>query len=563
MSVRDAYARKKARQTARSARSKTYSIGGATYDTETGNLLSGKYVSGIQLPDQSNNLANQAGQAEEQDLTAGLSTSLPSVNRSEIESQTRSELSGSRSAIESKYGREIADFQEQAQQQERALEGQLGTRRRFSSSAEAFITFINDKNNKTIANLESQKEEALANFDFKLAQLIDSRVAEERQAAQQEFANAITMMELQEKQRKEKLAEQAPTIQASREAAIFGLLKQGVEDPVEIADLINFDDKGKQIGDFSIEEITKTLEKVKQDKTEVDKIIVDLGKNGAPPEIIDAVSKSKSLTSAVKAAGDYLVSGSGDLGEALAIKRDMLSRGLIPPPMDQLLTSVANQKARAAAIADGTYTTAQNKFITALNNTVSKNATYSKTTSMRNYGDNVLASLSQETGVGDIAAINQFQKVIDEGAVTRDQDVKLIQGSQSLADTLKTKIKKLQKGEQLSSELRKEMKTAVEAMYAAQVKALQSDPFIKSKVTEAKNNGVSIEDTILGELENFASQSGTVNALVEQEEQAKSAVETYLATNPSKASWVADLYEQLNATDSEIYEYLKRNGSIK
>lgn len=149
----------------------------------------------------------------------------------------------------------------------------------------------------------------------------------------------------------------------------------------------------------------------------------------------------------------------------------------------------------------------QKKVITSINDSVSKNANYARTISMQNFVNNTQAALSLSTGAGDLAAINQFQKVIDEGAVTRDQDVKLIQSSQSLLNTLNTKVKKLQKGEQLSPELRQQMNQAVQALYDAQVKALQKDPYIKSKVTEAKNSNVNVGETILGEILTIGSQS--------------------------------------------------------
>jgi hypothetical protein len=98
----------------------------------------------------------------------------------------------------------------------------------------------------------------------------------------------------------------------------------------------------------------------------------------------------------------------------------------------------------------GGYNEDQNKVITRVDDKISKNDTYKKTSNMRGYVDNVTGALALGTGTGDLAAINQFQKVIDEGAVTRDQDVKLIQNSQSLINKLKTKIKGLEEGDQLS-----------------------------------------------------------------------------------------------------------------
>ena len=160
----------------------------------------------------------------------------------------------------------------------------------------------------------------------------------------------------------------------------------------------------------------------------------------------------------------------------------------------------------------GQYTEKQNKFITTLNENVSKNDTYKKTNSMRASADNVLTALALGSGVGDIAAINQFQKVIDEGAVTRDQDVKLIQSAQSLKNSLETKVASLQRGEQLSTTQRQQMKTLVTNLYNTQVEALKKDPYIKSKLKEVEIGGIKADDTILGELGGFDKPTGVQSA---------------------------------------------------
>lgn len=46
---------------------------------------------------------------------------------------------------------------------------------------------------------------------------------------------------------------------STREGAIVGLMKQGVNDPKEIYDLINYDDSGKKIGDISLKEINDVI----------------------------------------------------------------------------------------------------------------------------------------------------------------------------------------------------------------------------------------------------------------------------------------------------------------
>lgn len=198
---------------------------------------------------------------------------------------------------------------------------------------------------------------------------------------------------------------------------------------------------------------------------------LEAAKNGAPSSVIRAIGNAKTFDEAVGATGGYVMSVS-----------------------DRLALSAPS----------GGYTSKQMTALTKLNEDVSKNATFAKTTAMRGYVDNVTASLSQGTGVGDLAAINQFQKVIDEGAVTRDQDVKLIQSSQSLLNSLKTKAKKLERGEQLSPELRQQMRTAVESLYEAQTKALSKDPYIQAKTREAEIYGLTTTDTILGEFSGFS-----------------------------------------------------------
>lgn len=171
---------------------------------------------------------------------------------------------------------------------------------------------------------------------------------------------------------------------------------------------------------------------------------------------------------------------------------------------------------RAPSSGDGTegpYTKGQLTAITKINDAVSKNAVYARTASMRGYIDNINAALSQQNGLSDIAAINQFQKVIDEGAVTRDQDVVLIQGAQSLANQLNTKISALQSGQQLGTNQRTQMRTLIQQIYNAQVTALNKDPYISAKKKEASLYGLTENDTIIGELGGFDTGESATSVL--------------------------------------------------
>jgi len=189
----------------------------------------------------------------------GISTSRPAVNREDITSQTQKELGGRKDIIGKSYEQRIAETQGLGEEQKKQLGAELGTNRRFSSSAKAFISYIDDKYKKEVANLELQKEEALSNFDFQMASLIDKRVAQARQEQQQDFDNAIKLFDLQQKQEEAKLKQNAGLITSSRQSAIIGLIDQGIEDPGQILQTINFDDSGKQVGDITLKEITDVL----------------------------------------------------------------------------------------------------------------------------------------------------------------------------------------------------------------------------------------------------------------------------------------------------------------
>lgn len=76
-------------------------------------------------------------------------------------------------------------------------------------------------------------------------------------------------------------------------------------------------------------------------------------------------------------------------------------------------------------------------------------------------------SLDLNTGTGHIAAINALQKMIDQGAVVRDQDVALIQSAQSYLDQRKNDIERLKTGKLLGTELQTEMRDLAKQLETA------------------------------------------------------------------------------------------------
>lgn len=82
----------------------------------------------------------------------------------------------------------------------------------------------------------------------------------------------------------------------------------------------------------------------------------------------------------------------------------------------------------------------------------------------------LLSALEQENGVGDISAINSFQRlVVDPGVAVREGDVALLQSAMSFTDEAQLRAQGLIKGDKLTPEAREQMKDLVGEVYRIRV----------------------------------------------------------------------------------------------
>ena len=326
-----------------------------------------------------------------------------------------------------------------------------------------------------------------------------------------------------------KLREQSE--QANKDLNISNLYIQGVTDPIEIMKTLN-----ESGGNYTLTQVSDTLAKIVP--AGLNDLVKTLRTNLAPESVVQSVLSSRTINDAYKAAGTYASGGTGIIGEYNYYVSQAKAKGEVPLTFREYQDEDSNRKIaqnRASNGLSGTigqtgaeYTAAQGKYIDSINDKISKNAVYAKTTAMGGFIQNVKNALAQENGVGDIAAINQFQKIIDEGAVTRDQDVKLIQSAQSLSNSLKLRIDKLASGDQLSPSQREQMEKLSTEMYDAQLKALEKDPYISSVKKGLDRNGIALEDTIISDLMNLGERNiSTADALLSDEDAARQAIIDY------------------------------------
>lgn len=165
-----------------------------------------------------------------------------------------------------------------------------------------------------------------------------------------------------------------------------------------------------------------------------------------------------------------------------------LQQGAIDINQAKLVTEQVAAEARARGdLSPDQFNTAQE-----LNKSVTGSQQFKDLLDIRNGLRGVEIGLSQETGFGDIAAINSFQRMIDPGATVRSEDVKLLQEAAGLFSKLDTKFQrdKLEKGDKLPPDVRKRMLDLSKELHDGSVDAFTTSPQIESITNLADSAGV-------------------------------------------------------------------------
>lgn len=144
---------------------------------------------------------------------------------------------------------------------------------------------------------ETLKAEARQAWADKNYQLVEKRLDQIDLLRKEKQARAKTVADATYK---EAQAARAKEIQSSRDNAVAGLLEQGVTDPSQILNYLNYDDQGNQVGDFTADEVAKALKSMAPDG-DIDKLSGDirdyfiLKQEGYLPESISSLDPKKQL----------------------------------------------------------------------------------------------------------------------------------------------------------------------------------------------------------------------------------------------------------------------------
>lgn len=165
----------------------------------------------------------------------GLSFSHPASDVFDLEEQKAQEqrrFDILRSQKAAEFERQIASVREQGVQEQRALGAQLGVGQRFSTSAQAYLKFVEGENQKRIDTLNAQKEAALANLDLNEIEAVNNLIENERkrQSEQNQFVLnllKIAQSEAQFQAREARLGAPSPFFTGSNIIELMKTIEEG------------------------------------------------------------------------------------------------------------------------------------------------------------------------------------------------------------------------------------------------------------------------------------------------------------------------------------------------
>jgi hypothetical protein len=369
-------------------------------------------------------------------------------------------------------------------------------------------------------------------INYGIQQITDLNVKEQNQILQAKQAGFDRNYQLQDQMNTE-----ADYVRKEKHAAVLKL-SEDIASAKKDADEKFYDRVTKPIQDISLE----------------------AAKNGAPPEIQSAIASAKNPNDAMNAAGMYLQSASGTMGEYLQYKKDMMAKGLTPLAyMDfQAKQDAAASKLKSSEAYNSAYNSAAGRAAAEKKYGVGDFASSGTGTKAEKP-----ATQAQFTAAGFANRVVQSKDLID--ANTQDLTklgTKNYLVEKNLPNFLQSPLvqKELQAERNfVNAVLRRESGAAISPTeFDSAAKQYFPQPGDSQAVLAQKKAN---RDLTAQNLINEGGVAYKETVLVPKIAQDK--VNQYVSQNPKQAETVAKLYEVPGATDEDIYAYLKANNLIQ
>lgn len=351
----------------------------------------------------------------------------------------------------------------------------------------------------------------------------------------------------------------------SRDSAIGDLLSQGITDPKQILDLMNFDKQGNLIGDTTSEDVNKAIKNLVQDDPNA-KNIFDIQKaaaeNKAPKDVLAAIASAKDGSAALQAAGEWLAKPEslpgGVVGEYMYYKKDAESRGITPVDFNTYQTIDANRKAKVAKAGATTYGDAG--LTAAMQGTALKlSDDYEQRSkdfyAQRDAFNRISASASNPSPAGDLALIFNYMKMLDPGSTVREGEFANAQNAGSVPQQIQAQYNKVISGQRLAASQRTDFVSRAETLFNSAKK--QQDVTVKEFTTRAAKYGVPADLVV----RDTGASSSTGDVLIQSEPEAKTRVTQLGTTNPGERSRILQMRKD-NISWIDIENYYKAKKAL-
>jgi hypothetical protein len=283
-------------------------------------------------------------------------------------------------------------------------------------------------------------------------------------------------------------------------------------------------------------------------------VLTDAAKNGAPADIQRAVSAAGSLSEAVAAAGDYLQSGAGIVGEYQFYKRQAGEMGQVPMSFDEYQNVDANRKRSIAAAgvagANGMTQKQTTNFLAITNKFQAdpfiNNAIKGQTAIT--IADQVLANPNSATN--QLKSLYVLVKNLDPDSAVREGEVSLAEKTQSYLAKFNTTLTRVSTGQVISPQAATELAQATKDLASA----WSSTAARRQKQYNAQASVAGIGDAF-DEYIAASDMAYNQNDPVQTEEAAKQSVINYGAAHPEVQEHIRSLAGVIQPDKGRAYTW--------
>jgi hypothetical protein len=296
-------------------------------------------------------------------------------------------------------------------------------------------------------------------------------------------------------------------IQSSRDSAIAGLIEQGITDPTQILNYLNYNDNGKLVGDFTAKEVGDAVASLMKSKTYPGGIIGEyefykeqeekMGRNPVDFNTYQNMDANRKIS--IAKAG---IAGTGLNDKDRAIFNSLVDKQNKSPLVAALDRSIV------------------------LKNTIQQ---------VKNDPSN--GALQLNLAYSYVQALDTYQSAVREG------ELSLVNSIDSKVGQLKNNVEKIQNGQIVRPEVAKQIAEAAEKILTTIEEGAKRT---RAKFdAQAKANGDAVYEAWSGFSKNIdaANKGMDLESIKNTEAQAETKLTTYYAENPDKQAGIKNAIE--------------------